>query len=130
MQSVDLVYIIDDDDIIIYLTNKLLIRETFCNRIKTFTSAEAALVELRKALREKKDIPDIILFDINMPKMNGWMFIDEFEKLESDIPTFVFTSSIDTNDKQRSYQYKEIKGFITKPLTKISIEKIRRVLVS
>ncbi|MES2617461.1 MAG: response regulator [Bacteroidota bacterium] len=128
MKPVNLAYIIDDDEVIIYLTNRLFSKEAFSNKVKTFTCAEAALFELQKAIQNNEEIPDVILFDINMPKMDGWMFIQEFEKLGCKIPTFVFTSSIDQNDKTKSYQYRAIKGFITKPLTKLSIEKIKRII--
>lgn len=127
MRKIDLIYIIDDDDVIIYLTDKLLKKEGFCDRVKMFTGAEEALAELKKAIAEYRDIPDLILFDLNMPGMDGWMFIEEFKKLKTAIPTFVFTSSIDPMDKLRSGRHKEIKDFITKPLTKISLNKIRRL---
>ncbi len=123
-----LAYIIDDDDVIIYLTDQIFAQEAFCERSKTFTDAEVALNTLKQALIDKVDVPDVILFDLNMPGMDGWMFIEEFQKLESNIPTFVFTSSIDPMDKQKSFGFKEIKDFITKPLTKNSLNKIRRLI--
>ncbi len=123
-----LAYIIDDDDVIIYLTDQIFAQEAFCERSKTFTDAEVALNTLKQALTDKVDIPDVILFDLNMPGMDGWLFIEEFQKLESNIPTFIFTSSIDPMDKQRSLGFTEIKDFVTKPLTKNSLNKIRRLI--
>ncbi len=130
MKKVNLAYIIDDDEIIIYLTNKLIMNADFCNQLETFTEANKALERLKLALQTGENIPDVILFDLNMPEMNGWDFIDEFKKLDfgKEIPTFIFTSSIDPNDKQRSYQYEEIKDFITKPLTLQKLDKILRLI--
>ena len=130
MKKVDLAYIIDDDEIIIYLTNKLIMKSDFCNTIETFTGAKDALSRLEMAAKTGENIPDVILFDLNMPEMNGWEFIEAFKKInfEKEIPTFIFTSSIDPNDKQRSFQYSEIKDFITKPLTVQKLDKILRLI--
>jgi CheY-like chemotaxis protein len=128
MNKVELAYIIDDDEIIIYLTDKLLKKVDFANKVETFFDAESALKALNFAKQQGENIPDVILFDLNMPVMNGWDFIEEFQKLKLDIPCFVFTSSIDPSDKQRSYQYTEIRDFITKPLTVQKLDKILRLL--
>lgn len=130
MKKVDLAYIIDDDEIIIYLTDKLLMKADFCERVEKFTSAEEALSRLEFCKKTNENIPDVILFDLNMPNMSGWEFIEEFRKLnfEKEIPTFIFTSSIDPNDRQRSFQYEEIKDFITKPLTLQKLDKILRLI--
>jgi CheY-like chemotaxis protein len=130
MKKVDLVYIIDDDEIIIYLTNKLIMKADFCNRIENFSDAKSALDRLQVASETGDNIPDLILIDLNMPEMNGCEFIEAFKKInfEKDIPTFIFTSSIDPNDKQRSFQYTEIKDFITKPLTLQKLDKILRLI--
>ncbi len=130
MKKVDLAYIIDDDEIIIYLTNKLIMKSDFCHSIETFTGAESALERLKLAAQTGDNIPDVILFDLNMPNMNGWEFIEAFKKINfgKEVPTFIFTSSIDPNDKQRSFQYTEIKDFITKPLTLQKLDKILRLI--
>jgi len=130
MRKLDLAYVIDDDEIIIYLTDKLIKKSDFCERIETFTDARTALNRLEFSLKTGENIPEVILFDLNMPGLSGWDFIDEFKTLnfEKPIPTFIFTSSIDPNDKQRSFQYEEIKDFITKPLTKQKLDKILRLM--
>ncbi len=128
MRKIELAYIIDDDEIIIYLTDKLLKKVEFSNRVEKFTDAQTALDNLKQSINSGVDIPEVILFDLNMPVISGWDFIEEFKKLKTTIPTFVFTSSIDPADKQRSYNYPEIKDFITKPLTVHKLDKILRII--
>ncbi len=128
MDNIKLAYVIDDDDVIIYLTGKLIEKEAFCERTRTYTDAASALNDLKVAIAEKREIPDVILFDLNMPGMDGWMFIEEFKQLGTNIPTFIFTSSIDPMDKQKSFRHREIRDFITKPLTKQSLNKIKRLI--
>jgi CheY-like chemotaxis protein len=123
-KELNLVYMIDDDEIIIFLTTKLLMSEHFCRRLVAFQDAESALAKLNSSLATGQDIPDAILFDLHMPVINGWDFIEEVQKLQVNIPAFIFTASINPSDKNRSHQYKEIKDFISKPLTKIKLQNI------
>ena len=43
----------------------------FCNEIMVFEDGKQALDTLGPRLRSGKDLPDIILLDINMPVMDG-----------------------------------------------------------
>lgn len=124
MKKIKVTYIIDDDEVIIYLSNKLLVQESFCEKTISFNHASHALEALRTALKTNVDVPNLILFDLNMPGMDGWMFLDEFKELKCDIPTFIFSSSIDPNDTRKAASYSEIKDFITKPLTKSSLNRM------
>ena len=130
INKIDLAYIIDDDEIIIYLTGALIKKEEFCNRTETFTDGLQAIKRLKVAIEKNEDLPQVILFDLNMPVMDGWEFVDEYMKLGIDksIPLFVFTSSINPADKEKSFSYASIKGFIQKPLTKQKLDKILRII--
>ena len=80
-----------------------------------------------KTVMEKQAI-DVIFLDINMPGMNGWEFLDEFNNLTHHVKTrckiFMLTSSIDPSDIKKSQTYSTVKDFITKPLTKEKLEKL------
>ena len=66
--------------------------------------------------------PKIVFLDINMPLMDGWEFLEEFERLPE--PTrnkcyvIMLTSSIDTSDIERARRYSSVIEFVSKPLTK------------
>lgn len=65
---------------------------------------------------------DIILLDLNMPKMDGWEFIEEYQKLKKNIIPFpkiyISTSSISEEDRIKALSYNDIiKGYLTKPIT-------------
>jgi CheY-like chemotaxis protein len=130
MQKIELAYIIDDDEIIIHLTGELIKKANFCERTETFTDCLQALERLKYVAETGEKLPDVILFDINMPVMDGWEFMDEYHQLplEKEIPLFVFTASITTEDYQKSRMFKNIKGFIQKPLTVIKLVKILRLI--
>ncbi|GGZ93249.1 response regulator [Algibacter mikhailovii] len=74
-------------------------------------------VEALEILKRKDDLPDIILLDLNMPKINGIEFL---EILKNDavlkfIPTIILTTSSNQKDLLACYNL-GIAGYILKPL--------------
>lgn len=88
---------------------------------------------------QKKVVPDIILLDINMPKMNGPEFLRIIKSYItlSNIKVFITTTSSEEHD-QLSMQQLGIDGYILKPLEfdraiedkSGSIEKLQNLLLS
>lgn len=129
-QGVDLAYIIDDDEVILYLTRLLNKDLTFCRQMASFTSSENALNSLKAAIDNNLQLPSLILIDLNMPVMSGWTFLDELSQLEAGkhIPVFIFSSSINQEDINRARSYDIVKDYIIKPLTVTKISKILRTI--
>lgn len=92
--------------------------------IHVHNDAEEALKNIKKS----KIIPEIIFLDINMPGMNGWDFLDEFEKSVDyngkSIIIVMLTSSLNPDDEKKAKKYKSISGFENKPLTEEKAKKI------
>lgn len=65
-----------------------------------------------------KEIPKIILLDLNMPKMGGIEFLREVRKDEKlkNISVFVMTTSNEDKDKVDAYNL-NVAGYILKPLS-------------
>lgn len=128
--KVDLAYIIDDDEVIIYLTDLLVKNVDFCDRLSSFTDTDHAMEALKEAIKSGENLPSVILIDLNMPIKDGWSFLDELTELnlKQEIPVFIFTSSINPVDMERSKKYKIVKDYIIKPLTIHKINKILRLI--
>ena len=117
------IYLIDDDSIVNMVSKRTIEKNGFAEKIHVHQNAVNALEKLRDLKEENpEEIPQIIFLDINMPEMNGWEFLDEFEKFEKSVKEkcsiYMLTSSIDTADIKRSQTYSCVKDFVTKPLTK------------
>ncbi len=130
MKNINLAYIIDDDDITIYLADNIMKKVNFCEKVEKFTHGIDAINRLKFAIERNEDVPDVVLFDLNMPGMDGWEFIEEFSKLpfRKEIPAFIFTSSIDSHEHEKANQFEAIKGVILKPLNVQKINKVLRLM--
>jgi len=75
------------------------------------------------------DTPDVavMLLDINMPKMSGWQFLDEFQKLDvatrSRYRIYMLTSSADSKDREKAAKFPFIRGYFLKPLNASDFQK-------
>ncbi len=130
MNKIKKAYIIDDDEIIVYLTDKIIKEENFCEQSETFNNGQLALDRLKEVIENGEPLPDVMLVDINMPVMDGWELLDEIVKLplKQSIPLIIFTSSINPADREKAFTYSTIKGYIQKPLTVLKLDKILRLI--
>ncbi|MFT5583734.1 MAG: CheY-like chemotaxis protein [Cognaticolwellia sp.] len=109
------VLIVDDSEADQYLNRyRLLERQPSVTIRSAFDGVEALNV-----LREVGYKPDLILLDINMPRMNGFEFleiyVDEFNGATSSV-VVMLTSSLLESDRQRAESFKPVRGFLLKPL--------------
>ncbi len=96
--------------------------------IVTKRSATEALEFIKTKLDAREKLPDLLLLDINMPGMNGWDFLDEYEKLNDSLDVkmciVILTTSSNPDDEIRAKTFSVVSGFITKPLTKETLNEI------
>ena len=73
--------------------------------------------EALKNIKKSSTLPNVILLDLNMPKMNGIEFLQLLKKDEKwkYIPVVVLTTSNYTNDILKCYEI-GVAGYIMKPL--------------
>ena len=114
-----------DDDPDTNMYNEIILNKMDASEnIIIFQNGKEAL----KYIAEKDDRIDLILLDINMPVMNGWQFVEQYEKLEKGKQTAIvvvmLTSSINTDDRIKAEAFNSVKKFINKPLTAKLIEEI------
>ena len=122
MEKVALTYILDDDKIFVYVLKKIIEKNNNFQEIRNFSSA----VEVLGLLADDKNLPSIILVDINMPITDGWQFLDQVENLKhkEKLNIFIMSSSIDERDIEKSKKYPTVKDFISKPINNEKLVKL------
>jgi CheY-like chemotaxis protein len=111
-----------DDDPLCHLIAGRMIKEFSSFEVEAFTNAQEALEQLKtRGINEHNKLPDYILLDIDMPRMNGWQFLEEFQKLSEHViqrcSVIILSSSNHYQDIEKSKRYPAVKNFFSKPLT-------------
>lgn len=107
--------LIDDNDIDNFI-NKTILNNNGIDDVKIFTTTTSAL----SFIKNTDFIYPLILLDIQMPKSDGFDFIDNFYGLETDLTKVIILSSFLSPTDREKALLKNIK-IIEKPLT---IEKL------
>ncbi|MDN3593662.1 response regulator [Zunongwangia endophytica] len=114
------VILVDDDDIVLMMQKKMVLRCGIASKPVAFKSATETLNYLNHP--QNINNPEkryLILLDINMPKMNGWEFLDELKNhpLKDNFNVIMVTSSIDRKDRLKAKSYQRVIDYIEKPVT-------------
>lgn len=114
------VLLVDDDHIFNFLSTKILQKTGMAGEISTALNGKEALELLKRHYKESVNVPDVILLDLNMPIMDGFTFLEEFNTLDmpnkDQIRIIVVSSSQDPRDIQRAREL-GVKHYIQKPVT-------------
>lgn len=123
------ILLIDDSEPDNFLHAYLLNKSNKVQTIETVLNVEKGLEYLRETIQNGEVMPDAILLDINMPRLNGWEFLDiilkteEFQDLKTKI--YMLTTSLNPDDEFKAINVYKLDGYLNKPLT---IEHINQII--
>jgi CheY-like chemotaxis protein len=126
------VMLIDDNEIDNLINQKMIEAANIADHIYIHTGARSAIEFLRNIEGLEADVqkilPEVIFLDIDMPLMDGFQFLDEFEKLsdssKNHCKIVMLTSSINPQDVNKSQKYSYVKKYINKPLSQENLENL------
>ena len=119
------VLIIDDDPIVQLIHKNLIKRRRIENNPLQFTYAADAIDFILK----NKDEHFLIFLDLNMPKMDGWEFLNHIKRLDLEIRTsiIIVTSSIAQSDEIKAREYSNVIKYYMKPLNNEMLNEIELI---
>jgi len=116
------VYLIDDDDIFVFLTKKTILKVSSDIDVEVFSDGLQAITHIKEVAANPEELPDIIFLDLNMPVMDGWEFLAEYQDIYTSLARknelYIVSSSISPHEMERSRNISSVSEFIIKPLVK------------
>tara|TARA_R110000744_G_scaffold318002_2_gene424556 strand:- start:297 stop:710 length:414 start_codon:yes stop_codon:yes gene_type:complete len=122
------VLLIDDDEANNFLNKRIIEKMDFTEHIKVAKNGNIALDLIKKGIKMEHCMPKLIFLDLNMPVMDGWEFLEEYNKLEFGlkqiIKIVILTTSLNPEERTKAENIKEVSGFINKPLRESFVKQI------
>jgi two-component system nitrate/nitrite response regulator NarL len=122
--------LIDDSDIDLFIQRRFLEVYNFSRQLISYKSAEEALNWLKNINGESP--PDIIFLDLNMPEIDGFAFLKDFQTLPETVlkksKIVVLTSSNSSKDREQVFKNTNVIQFLTKPLKQSDIEDLQKLI--
>lgn len=111
------VLIIDDDPIVVFLHKKIIQKCGLSAEPLSFLNGKQCLEFFQEEASETEIY--VLFLDINMPVMDGWEFLEAIQHTSfgAKILVVLTTSSVDSHDRKKAGEYKQVHEFLEKPLT-------------
>lgn len=128
-KSLDLVMLVDDNDTDNFISKRIIEITKFSKGVEVKSSGKTALDYLKENQNNIEKIPSLIFLDINMPIVDGFVFLYEFEKfnelVRNKCKVIILSSSDNKRDIDKIVNNNHVIKFITKPLTEIALDEIK-----
>ena len=118
------VLLIDDDAVSNFVNKKNLQLTGLVDKIETATNGRDALAMFDDHYKSGNPLPDFIFLDINMPFMDGFQFLEAFNKLQFPFKEkirIVMMSSSESDKDVVKAKNNGVLRYIFKPLTQKNI---------
>ncbi len=122
------VMLVDDNEIDNIINEKIIEANSFAEKILVFQTGQEALDYLKENQEKEKELPEIVFLDINMPIMDGFQFLNDFEQFSETVlekcKIIMLSSSISPKDIDRAASSRYVKKYLNKPLNTRYLEAI------
>jgi len=129
------ILLVDDNPNDNFFHEREIKKNDLATNVVTRNTGADALEYLKSKKGDENMQPELIFLDINMPGMNGWEFLQEYNQMDKELPIRVhelqnrviiimLTNSDNPDDEQRAKTWRFVSDYITKPLTKEKMDDI------
>lgn len=122
------ILLVDDDRVTNLMHKRQITRCGLARKVDITTDGQAALEFLDGLARAAIDPPEMILLDINMPRMNGFEFLSEYARRPQNLRDaqrviLVSTSALH-RDVVRAEEDPNVHEFVGKPLSDAELKRL------
>ncbi len=126
------VLLIDDNEIDNFINERIITSTNFATEVVVRDSGPSALEYLKKVLANREEMPELIFLDLNMPLMDGFTFLEEYDSIisgynehnDTQIRVIVLSSSISPTDIDKASTNPHVYKYLNKPLSEKYLEAI------
>lgn len=127
-KKLNCILLIDDNPDDNFFHEREIKKNDIATHVITKNSGSEALSYIKSQGDNMDMRPDLIFLDINMPGMNGWEFLEQYElldkELQSGIIIVMLTTSENPDDIARAMKWSFVCDYVAKPLSKERMEGI------
>ncbi len=124
------IMLVDDDENDNFFHEREIKKANSSTVVVAKKSGSEALEYIKSKQGKENQHPDLIFLDINMPGMNGWDFLEQYNLLDKEVQSnriiIMLTTSENPSNIVRAKSWSFVTDYITKPLTKEILEEIIR----
>ncbi len=127
MDKLDSILLIDDDNVTNFLSKHLIESLNICHHVFTYKNGQEALSHFSDKDKFLKTPASIIFLDINMPVMDGYQFMANYQNLPEEFKTSKVIALIaenTTTPAEEIFKTLGADGYFNKPITKEKIAQI------
>jgi CheY-like chemotaxis protein len=124
--------LVDDNDTDNFIHKRVIELTGFSKNIVVKNSGKSALEYIESNLLNISNLPDVIFLDINMPIVDGFVFLFEYENFPEEVKQkckiAILSSSDNKRDIDRIVDNEYVINFITKPLSEEALADLKHIL--
>lgn len=131
VNAIGKVMLVDDNDTDNFISRRIIEITKFADEVIVKNSGKGALDYLEENKDNADNLPEIIFLDINMPIVDGFVFLYEYEKFGNVVKdkcrVIILSSSDNKRDIDKIVNNDYVIKFVTKPLTEKTLEEIQHL---
>jgi CheY-like chemotaxis protein len=110
------VLLIEDNPADAYLACEYLNDTGFTISVTKLQDGKAAIDFFEQVHVGSKQMPDLVLLDLNLPKQNGQEVLEFIRLKDKDVTVVIYSGSTSPMDRQRA-EMSNVNGYLVKPMT-------------